>query len=130
MNASRGLNVKTLEKMFRDAAANNVIDFTVRAHACEGHQVTFYIHPTSVNGDTLDYVVEGDHLTRLHCDNVGDVLKQGRTWGQMILDKVMSLNPDDRDDYFRKMGEIIAIADAARLDVKPPQMEFNFGRHS
>lgn len=60
--------MRTLEEYFRDNAGNNIIDFSVRATVdVENKQVKFYIHPTGVNGDTMDFEVWQNDLRTL-CD--------------------------------------------------------------
>ena len=52
----------TLEEYLADNCRRGVIDFAIRADNTTG-KVTFYIHPTNVSGDTLDFAVKGNNLT-------------------------------------------------------------------
>lgn len=53
--------MKTLEQYLKDNTVNGVIDHSIRAQVTpEG--VTFYIHPSDRDGDTLDFRVEGNVL--------------------------------------------------------------------
>ena len=52
----------TLEAYLRSDFARNVIDHVIRAHVHDDGSVVFYIHPSGVNGDTLDFQVCGNRL--------------------------------------------------------------------
>lgn len=56
------MSVKTLESYLRENHERGVIDHRVRADVDLLGRVTFYIHPDSVDGDTLDFAVEGHIL--------------------------------------------------------------------
>jgi hypothetical protein len=51
----------TLEEYLARDHARHVIDHTIRCHVHNG-KVTFYIHPNNVDGETLDFEVEGNRL--------------------------------------------------------------------
>ena len=51
----------TLEQYLRDCYTANVIDHSVRCRVV-GDAVTFYIHPAGKDGDTLDFLVNGNTL--------------------------------------------------------------------
>ena len=55
--------MRTLEKYFRDCAENKIIDFRLRATVpLVGIRAKFYIHPEGRDGDTLDFLVDGNKL--------------------------------------------------------------------
>lgn len=54
--------MKKLEQYFRDSNNNGAIDHALRADSNQPQGVHFYIHPSGVNGDALDYIVVGDAL--------------------------------------------------------------------
>jgi hypothetical protein len=49
--------MKTLKQYFLENSKNGVIEHTVRSSVDSEGNVTFYIHPASVGGDTLDFLV-------------------------------------------------------------------------
>jgi hypothetical protein len=51
----------TLERYFKINGKKNIIDFSLRAQVTNG-VVTFYIHPDSEDGETLDFYVFGNDL--------------------------------------------------------------------
>ncbi|MBE3140096.1 MAG: hypothetical protein IMZ53_05890 [Thermoplasmata archaeon] len=51
----------TLERYFKINGKKNIIDFSLRAQVAGGI-VTFYIHPDSKDGETLDFYVFGNDL--------------------------------------------------------------------
>lgn len=53
--------MKTLEQYLKDDHDRGVVDHSIRAHEHEG-KVTFYIHPSGKDGDTLDFQVQGNVL--------------------------------------------------------------------
>lgn len=51
-------DLTTLEAYFVRAAAQGIIDFTLRCtHHQEGEGAHFYIHPANISGETLQFVV-------------------------------------------------------------------------
>lgn len=52
----------SLEAYLRDSCSRNVIDHSIRARVDSDGSLTFYIHPSGVDGDTLDFVVCGNTL--------------------------------------------------------------------
>lgn len=54
--------MKTLDRYLTDNWARGVIDHVLRAHVNDKGVLTFYIHPQGVDGDTLDFLVEGNTL--------------------------------------------------------------------
>lgn len=50
-----------LRKNFNRENPNAVIDHVLRANVVHG-KLSFYIHPQSVDGDTLDFIVDGNAL--------------------------------------------------------------------
>lgn len=56
----------TLERYF-ELHQGTAIDFELRVQNREGH-CYFYIHPKNVNGETWDFVVKGNQLTRIPPD--------------------------------------------------------------
>jgi len=55
---------KTLEQYLRDAAAAGAIDHSIRCRITAAGDVTFYVHPDGKDGDTCDYLVKGNTLSR------------------------------------------------------------------
>jgi hypothetical protein len=56
-------DLSTLEAYFVRAAAQNIIDFTLRCtHHQEGEGAHFYIHPANISGETLQFVVRENLL--------------------------------------------------------------------
>jgi len=56
---------KTLENYLRNGIEyGNVIDYALRAQITDDGRVTFYIRPDSRDGDTADFEVTGNALTR------------------------------------------------------------------
>lgn len=53
---------KTLEQYLRENLEKITIDHILRVIEKDG-QITFYIHPMGANGDTLDFVVNGNSLS-------------------------------------------------------------------
>lgn len=76
--------MKTLEQYFHENMDQDVIDFSVRARSFGNGRVGFYIHPDDRDGETLDFMVQGNTLT-LPVQNVDgfgfgvalDILKKG-----------------------------------------------------
>lgn len=69
IESTQGLTVEklddltTLEAYFVRAAAQGIIDFTVRCtHTQEGEGAHFYIHPANISGETLQFVVAENTL--------------------------------------------------------------------
>lgn len=76
--------MKTLEKYFHENMDRDVIDFSVRARSFGQGKVGFYIHPDSHDGETLDFMVQGNELrcSTPNTDGFGfgialDILKNG-----------------------------------------------------
>lgn len=76
--------MKTLEKYFHENMDRDVIDFSVRARNFGQGKVGFYIHPDSHDGETLDFMVQGNELrcSTPNTDGFGfgialDILKNG-----------------------------------------------------
>lgn len=45
-----------------------IIDHSLRIDKTEDGKFTFYIHPSTTGGDTVDFVVDGNQLTtRMFC---------------------------------------------------------------
>lgn len=64
--------MKTLQKYLAENYANGVIDFHVRAFAPPGETPSVYLHPRDVDGETLDFLVDGNALTAK--DRAGEFL--------------------------------------------------------
>lgn len=58
---------KSLEQYLSDAMDRGVIDHALRAHRGLDGKVTFYIHPSGVDGETLDFVVRGNAMVPNVC---------------------------------------------------------------
>lgn len=61
--------MKTLEAYLRDAfdgksTKRQAIDHSIRANVEADGSVTFYIHPSGVAGETLNFVVSGNLLAQ------------------------------------------------------------------
>lgn len=63
-------NSVTIEQYFNDNCKNNVINFSVGVNKL-ADEISFYIHPTHVNGDTLDFIVKGNDLIPKYNKNEG-----------------------------------------------------------
>ncbi len=55
--------MKTLEQYIHENMDRDVVDFAVRVRSYGNGKVGFYIHPEGRDGETLDFVVEGNTLT-------------------------------------------------------------------
>ena len=55
--------MKTLEQYFRENITAGTIDFCMRASIDSLGLVSFYIHPDSKDGDTLDFYVSENTLS-------------------------------------------------------------------
>ena len=53
---------RTFETYLREALANGIIDFRIRASLAADGRVVFYIHPDGKDGETADYEVSGKTL--------------------------------------------------------------------
>ena len=76
--------MKTLEQYFHENMDRDVIDFSVRARSFGSGRVGFYIHPDGRDGETLDFMVQGNTLAlpAQNIDGFGfgialDILKKG-----------------------------------------------------
>ena len=56
---------KTLEECLLENFKNLVIDHAIRANVNAEGEITFYIHPDGVGGDTLGFKVKGNTLQKL-----------------------------------------------------------------
>jgi hypothetical protein len=63
---------KSLERYLWDDLDRDVSTHTLIARRDAAGKVTFYIHPSSVSGDTLDFVVRGNEVAPNAC-NTSDV---------------------------------------------------------
>lgn len=63
------MSSKTLEQYLNTAAGNGHIDHALRAGAGPDGKVTFYIHPSGANGETIDFAVFGNDLLTLPSDS-------------------------------------------------------------
>ena len=54
--------MKTLETYLTDAERAGVIDHRLRMQRGKDGRVQFYIHPASVDGETMDFEVQGNSL--------------------------------------------------------------------
>lgn len=76
--------MKTLEQYFHENMDRDVVDFSVRARSFGSGRVGFYIHPDGRDGETLDFMVQGNTLAlpAQNTDGFGfgialDILKKG-----------------------------------------------------
>lgn len=58
--------MKNLQQYFQENWDRNVIDHALRAQPTEDGRIHFYVHPDGHDGDTLDFIVEGNQLTPLN----------------------------------------------------------------
>lgn len=68
--------MKTLEQYFRDDIERQAIDHALRARINEKDEVVFYVHPHGVNGDTLDFKVQGNTLIPLNKERIEEAMRQ------------------------------------------------------
>lgn len=54
--------MKTLDTYLTENFERGVIDHALRANVDDEGALTFYIHPMGVDGDTLDFQVNGNSL--------------------------------------------------------------------
>lgn len=60
--------MKTLQQYLEQNVAHGVIDFDLRANVdADTGEVTFYIHPEGKDGETLDWVTEGNQVRSRWC---------------------------------------------------------------
>lgn len=52
--------MKSLQDYFREFYNNGIVDHTIRASVDFDNNVSFYIHPATVSGDILDFVIYYD----------------------------------------------------------------------
>lgn len=55
---------QTLEEYLQENYGRNVIDHSIRCYYDKEGKVCFYIHPSGVDGNTLDFKVNGNELTK------------------------------------------------------------------
>ena len=60
---------KTLSQYLEDNIKECVIDHTIRARKDDYGNIVFYIHPANVSGDTLDFIVDGNKLLQMNCED-------------------------------------------------------------
>ncbi|EIJ79144.1 hypothetical protein PB1_16344 [Bacillus methanolicus PB1] len=59
---------KNLEQYLKENLEKGVIDHAIRVTKDSLGTVTFYIHPVNADGDTLDFIVQGNKLKQLFID--------------------------------------------------------------
>jgi hypothetical protein len=65
--------MRTLEEYFKDCAEDKICDFAIRANVYD-NKTTFYIHPASVGGDTIDFILKGNTLiTTIDTKTIGEI---------------------------------------------------------
>jgi hypothetical protein len=57
--------LKTLEDYFKENFEEGRVEFSVMANINNDNKVEFYIRPTDKDGETIDFVVEGNSLRRV-----------------------------------------------------------------
>lgn len=57
--------MKSLAEYLEENWNRNVIDHVLRMYVDADGQTCFYIHPASVDGETLDFMVEENELSRI-----------------------------------------------------------------
>lgn len=57
---------QTLADYFKLCYEHNIVDHAIRATVSEEGQVSFYIHPACVSGDTVNFKLKDNHLTTVH----------------------------------------------------------------
>lgn len=71
------MKMKSLEQYLRENVQKGAIDHIIRASVDSDGLVTFYIHPHGVDGDTLDFSVDGNQLHAMQAEQPdGTVLIQ------------------------------------------------------
>ena len=68
--------MKTLYEYLKSNFENGVIDHAIRAHVDAEGWTTFYIHPATVSGKTLDFSVTGNNLRCLTKDSPDEQAEQ------------------------------------------------------
>ena len=63
------MSKKTLSQYFEDNIKSNIIDHAIRVRKDDFGNITFYIHPANVSGDTLDFIVEDNVLYQINYDD-------------------------------------------------------------
>ena len=63
------MSKKSLSEYFEDNIKSNVIDHVIRASKDSYGNITFYIHPINVSGDTLDFIVDGNNLYQINYED-------------------------------------------------------------
>lgn len=76
--------MKTLETYLTDAERAGVIDHSLRMQRGKDGDVRFYIHPHGVDGDTMDFEVQGNALFQ-----VSDLVL-----GEALSDEVLATKAD------------------------------------
>lgn len=74
---------KSLEQYLSDAMDRGVIDHALRAHRGLDGKVTFYVRPSGVDGETLDFVVRGNAMVANVC-STSDVGAGRMSFGQAL----------------------------------------------
>jgi|WetSurMetagenome_2_1015567.scaffolds.fasta_scaffold177402_2 hypothetical protein len=58
----------TFESFLKENIKNGIIDFCIRASLNKDDKVCFYIHASSVDSKTADFIVDEDKTTREFCN--------------------------------------------------------------
>ena len=56
--------MKTFEQYLKENYESGIIDHSIRAEAKSNGDVTFYIHASNYDSDTLDFQVRGNCLSK------------------------------------------------------------------
>jgi hypothetical protein len=91
--------MKTLETYLVDAEHKGVIDHQLRIQRGPGGEVRIYIHPDSVDGDTLDFEVQGNCLSPVFDLMAGEI-------GLSEVEGPALATKDDIDELRRLIGGI------------------------
>ncbi|MEP3114912.1 hypothetical protein [Nisaea sp.] len=67
--------MKTLETYLTDAERAGVIDHRLRMQRGPDGKIRFYIHPVDVDGETLDFEVQGNSLHEVFELAAGEVVE-------------------------------------------------------
>lgn len=75
----------TFEKYLTENFDNNTIDFSLTCNVKNG-ETTFYIHPSTIEGVTRDYIVKGNNLIPIASEN----LSSGRFFAPITKEELAS----------------------------------------
>lgn len=111
-----------LESYLHRYIRNQVIDFSLRAQVMSDGSVSFYIHPANVDGQTLDFYIEGNTVSLRRVTGASVASPQGKLpeYHEGYVDGL-----SDADAYLRKqVAELEAkLAQASVAEQPTPPSE-------